>query len=473
MRFDQDGWHHTGAVCSGGITEVLFGTGLASLFGDGALATAGADALGGAAVGALSSAATGGKPLQGAITGGLTGGAVGGLGGLIGDAAGIGTTAGDAIAGAGAGALGSAITGQNPVRGAITGGAGGLAAGAIGGLAGGGGEAGGGLSGGPGAGAGALAAPASVAPSAGDIASGATAGFDTGAVPAGTELAAQDVGALNQQVALGGSGPVTSQGLAVTGSGQSFGTAADLTPGQATDLYNQGGGAVPGSAASGSDGLIDTPPAPPGAPPASGAATSGLGSVIAGTDPAGNLLPGAANLSTGGAGGVGSLLGKNASWLLPAAVLGYDALKSSQGLGNIPGYNNLTSTANQLGTQGAQLASYLQSGTLPPGVQGSLNQAGAAAVATIKSRYAAMGGSGSSAEAEDIANVQQTIAGQGAQIAQQLLTTGINESNLSASIYQQIMNANIQSDQQLGNALTTLAGAAARPTISINQQPAS
>ena len=77
--------------------------------------------------------------------------------------------------------------------------------------------------------------------------------------------------------------------------------------------------------------------------------------------------------------------------------------------------------------------------------------------------------SGSSAEAADIANVQNTLASQGAQIATQLLDTGISESNLSAQLYSQIMGANLQSDQQLGNALTTLAAGAARPTVTVNQ----
>jgi hypothetical protein len=102
-------------------------------------------------------------------------------------------------------------------------------------------------------------------------------------------------------------------------------------------------------------------------------------------------------------------------------------------------------------------------------VQGALNNAGAAAQAAIRSQYASRGMSGSSAEATDLANVQSTIAGQGAQIAQQLLQTGVSESNLSAQLYQSIMSANLQQDAQLGTALSTLAGAAARPTVTVNQ----
>ena len=76
--------------------------------------------------------------------------------------------------------------------------------------------------------------------------------------------------------------------------------------------------------------------------------------------------------------------------------------------------------------------------------------------------------SGSSAEATDLANAQQTVNSQGTQIAMQLLQQGVNETNLSSQLYAQIMSANLQNDNQLGNALTTLAAGAARPTIAVN-----
>jgi hypothetical protein len=171
----------------------------------------------------------------------------------------------------------------------------------------------------------------------------------------------------------------------------------------------------------------------------------------------------------GGAGagiaGVGSFMSNNASWLLPAALVGYQGLKGAQGLGNMPGYNQLKDQANYLQTQGTQMGQYLQNGTLPPGVQASLHQASESAKAAIKSQYAARGMSGSSAEAQDIAGVDNTIASQGANIATQLLNSGISESNLAGNIYSQILQQNIGADNQLGGALATLAGAAARPTI--------
>ena len=543
MRFDQDGWHHDEHLCSFGITEAVFGVGLGSLFGGGLVGTGVADAIGGAASGALLSGVTGGNPLTGALTGGLTGGLLGGgVGSAIGDATGIGSVAGDALVGAGAGALGSGVTGQNPLTGAITGGLTGGAAGLAG--VGGAGSAASPVSAGagPGVGAGAIAAPASI-------------GAD---VPVASELSSADASALGQQLNLGASGGTTSVGLALDGGAQPFATASDLSPSQLGDLYNQGGGAVPGSASpspggldlsggggsfgagsgsgggssiganaggSLSDGIVPAPPnnigttdpesgfligqntgpydfgtasnlnptqlqqlynqgggAVPGSGgslaagavnglsggPGASAASSGLGSVIGGVTPQGDLLSGAVSNGTSAASGIGSFLGKNANWLLPAGLLGYEALKSSEGLGNIPGYNQLDATASQLSAQGQQLAGYLQNGTLPPGVQQSLDQAAKQAQATIRSQYAARGMSGSSAEATDLANAQQTVNSQGTQIAMQLLQQGVNETNLSSQLYAQIMSANLQNDNQLGNALTTLAAGAARPTIAVN-----
>jgi hypothetical protein len=169
-------------------------------------------------------------------------------------------------------------------------------------------------------------------------------------------------------------------------------------------------------------------------------------------------------------GNIGKALSANSNWLLPAALLGYEGLSANKGLAGSPGYSNLVGTANQLSTQAGQLESYLNSGTLPPGIATSLSQAGAAAKAAIRGQYASRGMSGSSAEQQDLSNVDQTIVSQGATIATQLLNTGISESQLSSSLYSQILSASLSQDQQLGTALATLAGASARPTINVTGQ---
>jgi hypothetical protein len=98
---------------------------------------------------------------------------------------------------------------------------------------------------------------------------------------------------------------------------------------------------------------------------------------------------------------------------------------------------NQTALANEaagLNTQGQALANYLQTGTLPPGVQQSINSASAAAKAAIRSRYAGMGGD-TSAMAQDLANVDNMAVSQGATIATSLLDKGITEQNLASQIY--------------------------------------
>jgi hypothetical protein len=146
---------------------------------------------------------------------------------------------------------------------------------------------------------------------------------------------------------------------------------------------------------------------------------------------------------------------------LAGATLGLDALRGNQ----IPkGENAISSEATQLGQQATQLQSYLSSGTLPPGVQTALNQAASSASAAIRSQYASRGMSGSSAEAADLADVQNTIVSQGVSIATNLLNTGVNEANLASQLYGQILSTSLAQDNQLASALATLASASARPT---------
>lgn len=233
----------------------------------------------------------------------------------------------------------------------------------------------------------------------------------------------------------------------------------------ATDI---GGGVVPsGSSGAGKLGYSINPaagvdPSTPAGAGAGGTYTLAQGAT-AGTAPASgnsfsNLIsdPSFSNL--------GDFASKNASLLLGVGSLGLDALKGNQPL---PGESNITGIANQLSGQATQLQSYLTNGTLPPGVSTALTQAGSAAKAAIRSQYAAKGMSGSSAEVQDLSNVDNTLVSQGATIATTLLNQGITEANLAAGLYGQIMNTALTQDNQLSGALGTLAAAAARPTITV------
>ena len=163
----------------------------------------------------------------------------------------------------------------------------------------------------------------------------------------------------------------------------------------------------------------------------------------------------------GAIGAAGTAISNNPALALGGALIGYDVLKGNQ----VPkGENAINAEATQLGAQATQLQSYLASGTLPPGVATALKQAASSAEAAIRSQYAARGESGSSAEAADLANVQNTIVSQGASIATNLLQQGVNEAGLASQLYGQIMNYSLQSDAQLSGALATLAAASARPT---------
>ncbi len=161
---------------------------------------------------------------------------------------------------------------------------------------------------------------------------------------------------------------------------------------------------------------------------------------------------------------VGKALSNNANWLVPAAALGGAAL-----LGNQPakGTNQLTSEANQLGASGQELQTYLTTGTLPPGVQASINSAAEQAKAAVRANYAKMGMSGSSAESTDLANVDNQAVTQGTQIALQLMQQGVQDTQISAQLYGELMNNAMSTDKSLVSALGALAGASARPTINV------
>jgi hypothetical protein len=154
--------------------------------------------------------------------------------------------------------------------------------------------------------------------------------------------------------------------------------------------------------------------------------------------------------------------------LIAAGGLGLETILGSK---SVAGQPQIAAQAAADASQGATLQSYINSGTLPPGVQGGLNQALAAAQASIRSQYASRGMSGSSAEAQDLANAQQVAQTQGTSIAMNLLNTGIQESQLSSQLYTQIMNQALEQDQQLGSAIgnfaTALAGSGGGNTITV------
>ena len=447
------------------------------------------DVLGGAAGGALGAGATGGDPGMGALTGagsGALAGAISGVGNAS-VAGGPGPSAGSIAAPSGLGGGGDIFAPPTEF------GVGGIAAPPPPSIS---GDITSALSGSAApvdAGSGLLQAPTAGGSLSGDIggslAGGATSGLPSGAPPgASLGVTNLDPGAsadLSSNLALSQSGGASEAGFAqqATDAGQAGGGEAGYVPGGTGPT--QGGYPAADAATAGNMPIPPVPPsldaagnvihAPGGAtvyPDAGAASAAAHYDAVGGSQPAAAPEPGPTSaigkfLADPGLKTGGDALSSNANWLAPAALIGYQGLKANAGLSGVPGYGALSSTAAQLGAQGQQLQNYLTSGTLPPGVQQSLTQAGSAAKAAIRSQYASHGMSGSSAEQADLAAVDQTIVTKGVGIATTLLTQGVSESNLSAQLYSKILSANLQNDAALGTALSTLAGASARPTINI------
>ena len=417
------------------IGTVGVGEAAATAIGTGVV-DAGLGAAGGAAIGGL----THGNIGQDALLGGLTGGAIGGFGSALGAATGLGTTAGDALAGAGAGALGGWATGGNPLTGALTGGAGGLLAGGIGDLSTGASSTSGGVSG-----AGSAAAPVALTGSSplptggGASAAGIAAPSSAAASPAafGSELS-------------GSTFPISYTSNDAIGAPVMLPSSSGA--GGAADGGSYLGGGSSGPAAGGPITIPGVPDAgfSMGAGPISGAPNA--------PDAGGNWL-------TNSLSKVGSDLGTGADKLLsnPASLLTLGGLGLDLVKGNTPvkGQNQVSQIAASTLGQGQQLGSYLTTGTLPPGLQQSINNASNSAKAAIRSKYAALGGD-SSAMQQDLANVDMQASAEGGKLAIQLLNAGLNETQLSAQLYESLMQNSLQQNGQLSQGVGSLANALAR-----------
>lgn len=214
--------------------------------------------------------------------------------------------------------------------------------------------------------------------------------------------------------------------------------------------------------------LVNGSPQPTlGMPASAGQAGSIAGSIPAAgpslSQEAGNWVGDQLGFTPGGTGD--AILGKVASVAPSAAILGYVGLA-----GNAPpkGTNALSSEAQQQLAAGNTLQSYLNTGTLPPGMQSALNSALASAKAAIQSKYASMGMSGSSSEAQDIAAVEASMAGQGAQLALSLYQQGVSQDQIAAGIQESLLNNTINQDAAFTKALGSFASSLAGGGIASN-----
>lgn len=174
----------------------------------------------------------------------------------------------------------------------------------------------------------------------------------------------------------------------------------------------------------------------------------------------------AAPAPSGGGGGILERLlgGRDPMELaIPAGVLGYTLWQGQQPVQGVEDLRALAEGAAGRAATSTEMAQQAMMGNLPGGASASVDQALRAAEATIRGRYANLGMTGSSSEAQDLAAM--TLRGEAMrfQLGQQLAQTGLQlaggADNLAASLYQAILNAETAQGTQLGNALAAFAGA--------------
>lgn len=150
-------------------------------------------------------------------------------------------------------------------------------------------------------------------------------------------------------------------------------------------------------------------------------------------------------------GGIMDFLKRN-PWIMPAGAVGMAALQGNQ---PIAGEKQLKALAAQTGDV-SKMMHALQTGELPPGAKAMLDNATNDAIAGIRSKYASMGLSGSTMEAQDVAAAQQRAAAQTFQLASAVTTQGLDAAGLSAQLYEAIAQMQLGQDSELSNALASL-----------------
>ena len=173
--------------------------------------------------------------------------------------------------------------------------------------------------------------------------------------------------------------------------------------------------------------------------------------------------------------GATSSLTKNPLGIASAAFgLGKNILGGSKGSPELDALRNqagaLGGQAGQLNAQGQQLASYLQSGTLPPGLQTSVDQAAKAYKARIIQNHAKNGMSTdprqNSALSAELAQADINAVMMTAKIGQDLLASGTQFLNmgmqaqgLSSKIYEGLIRLDREQSKATGVAIANFASA--------------
>lgn len=234
--------------------------------------------------------------------------------------------------------------------------------------------------------------------------------------------------------------------------------------------------------------------------PASTAAATGATSTAKTADKSGGVLDSLgiknpAGTALAGAGLAYSVINgqnanaKAASALAPSQLQAVqDYLKSAQDASQATAGNATAQTENakQLYTQGQNLLQYLQTGTLPPDAQASLDQATASAKAAIKSRYASQGlntdptqnsvlnqelqqvdqqaiASKSQLEQQyqaagaQLIQASQAAAAESESISNNITAAGTAAAGLSSDLYKTLIGIDQTSQAQIGTAIANFA----------------
>lgn len=152
------------------------------------------------------------------------------------------------------------------------------------------------------------------------------------------------------------------------------------------------------------------------------------------------------------------ILAKNPGLALAGVGAGLTALK---GTGSIPNIGALQAQASQLSAEGSQLTKSLLSGQLPAGAQASVDSLVQANQARVRQTFANMGLSGSTEEATALSQAAEQGKAMAFQIAQQMATQGLGETQTGAQLLSQISQMQLASDQELQNAIVAFAQMAA------------
>lgn len=257
--------------------------------------------------------------------------------------------------------------------------------------------------------------------------------------------------------ALGGLGAAEGGTAATIGAGSSVADLAGVTGAGTGGLAPIAGGAAPTAAG----GAFDV----------AGLSGAGATPATAGGSSLAQLTGTAAPAAGGSESTFGSLLGKAGSAITanPLQSAGIGIAGAGLGMNILNGSKDsaerkaLGTSAAGLNAQGQTLMQYLQSGTLPPGLQMQVQKASDAAKARIVQNHAQNGmptdPSQNSALAQELNNVEQQAMIETAKIGQQLLTTGINETGLADDLFAKLIGIDKAQAQSTGLAISNFAAA--------------